>query len=281
MQVIYQVENQMKKISCFAIACVCLAVCGNADAARRGRAFRGEVLRGLNSGRSEYNTRSSVPCDTSKIDATAASYAGVYGELGQEVLYDESPAKNENYNLYVPTSMYVRMGGGLNISGATKKARFGTEKHAAKNSWNALIGLGWNMSSYVRTEIAFQQSEFKFKDLSDLSADYSTLNGMLYFDFARRYVQHGDITYRRTFVPFMGVGAGIGEYKFSGTGGADGFVVVVPRLELGMNFMFNDMIGLDIAYQYQMNIGHGFGWNTSRSGVDNVGNVMATIRVNF
>jgi hypothetical protein len=280
MQVIYQVENQMKKISCFAIVCACLAICGNADAAHRNRAFRGEVLRGLDSGRVNYSTRSAVPCDTPTIDATAASYAGAYGELGQEVFYDESPAKNEDYNIYVPTPMYVRMGGGLNIAGATKKARVGNEKHESRNSWNVLIGLGWNMSSYVRTEITFQESSFGFKGI-DARADYHTLNGMLYFDFARRYVHHGDITYRRTFVPFMGIGAGIGEYEFAGPDGAGGFLVVAPRLELGMNFMLNDMIGLDLAYQYQMNMGHGFGWNTSRNGVDNIGNVVATIRVNF
>lgn len=263
----------MKKISCFVILCAGLAVCGSADAANRNRAFRGEVSKGLTQNRMvSYGSRT--------INATASSYAGAYGELGQEVFYDESPAKNEDYSIFIPTTMYVRMGGGLNISGATKKARVDGERHASKDSWNVLLGLGWNMSSYVRTEIDFQESMFGFKGV-DASADYHTLNGMLYFDFARRYVQSGDITYRRSFVPFMGIGAGIGEYKFSGAGGAGGFLVVAPRLELGMNFMLNDMIGLDVAYQYQMNIGHGFGWNTSRSGVDNVGNVMATIRVNF
>ena len=261
----------MKKISCFAIICAISAFCGNADAARRGDAFRGEVLNGLGSTRTQRVSG----------DMTAASYAGVYGEMGQEVMYDTVPAEPSEYDLFVPTSMYVRMGGGLNIGAATKKARFGNETHKSKNSWNVLIGLGWNMSSYVRTEIAFQESSFEFKDLPDLTADYHTLNGMLYFDFLRRYVQTGDITYRRSFVPFMGIGAGIGEYEFSGDGGSGGFLVVVPRLELGMNFMLNDMIGLDIAYQYQMNIGHGFGWNTSRNGVDNISNIMATIRVNF
>lgn len=265
----------MKKISYFMVVCAALAVVCDANAASRGTVFRGEVLKGLNpDGAPNYRSK--------RIDATAASYAGAYGELGQEVFYDKSPAKDSDaYDMFIPTTMYVRMGGGINIPAATKKARFGGEKYTSKNSWNVLLGLGWNMSSYVRTEIAFQESNFEFKDLTDLSADYHTLNGMLYFDFARRYVQTGDITYRRTFVPFMGIGAGIGTYNFSGDNGADGFLVVAPRLELGMNFMLNDVIGLDVAYQYQMNIGHGFGWDTSRSGVDNVSNVMATIRVNF
>ena len=272
----------MKKISCFMGLCAGVAVCASAYGAGRSNRFRNEVLNGLNTVRVQKTYVPSSNYVQTDVDATAASYAGAYGELGQEVLYDVEPAKaTDDYKLFIPTSMYVRAGGGLNIGGATKKARFDDETHRAKDSWSVLIGLGWNMSSYVRTEIAFQESSFEFKDLHNMSADYHTLNGMLYFDFARRYVQSGDITYRRTFVPFMGIGVGLGEYAFSGDNGADGFLVVVPRLELGINFMLNDLIGLDIAYQYQMNIGHGFGWNTSRSGVDNIGNIMATIRVNF
>jgi hypothetical protein len=272
----------MKKISYFAMACACLAICGGADAAGRNRTFRGEVLNGLDGFRTSGNSGRTVTYSPRAIDATAASYAGAYGELGQEVMYDVEPAdESQEYKIFIPTSMYLRMGGGLNIAATTKKARFNDERHESKNSWNVLLGLGWNMSSYVRTELAFQQSAFKFKDLSGMTADHSTFNGMLYFDFARRYVHSGDVTYRRTFVPFMGIGAGIGGYEFSGKGGSGGFLVVAPRLELGMNFMLSDMIGFDIAYQYQMNMGHGFGWNTSRSGVDNIGNIMATIRMNF
>ena len=48
---------------------------------------------------------------------------------------------------------------------------------------------------------------FGKKGMDDKFATYRTVGGMLYFDFARRYVQMGDITYRRTFVPFMGLGA--------------------------------------------------------------------------
>lgn len=261
----------MKNIYRLTVLCVGICACAAANAAGRSGRFRGEVRDGLDVG-AQYNSK--------RVDATSASYAGAYGQMGQEVLYNVKPAASYD-KIFIPTTMYVRMGGGINISGATKKARFNGETYKSKDSWNVLIGLGWNMSSYVRTELAFQQSGFKFKDLPDMSADYHTINGMLYFDFARRYVQAGDITYRRTFVPFMGIGAGIGKYDFSGANGAGGFLVVAPRAELGMNFMLNDMIGLDIAYQYQMNIGHGFGWNTTRSGVDGVSNIMATIRVNF
>ena len=45
--------------------------------------------------------------------------------------------------------------------------------------------------------------------------------------------------------------------------------------------MLNDLIGIDIMYQYQMMIGNGFGWNVRAGGVDNISNVMASFRVNF
>ena len=104
---------------------------------------------------------------------------------------------------------------------------------------------------------------------------------MLYFDFARRYVQTGDITHRRAFVPFMGLGVASGFYQFDGTNGANGFVIAAPRAVLGFNVMLNDLIGIDIMYQYQMMIGNGFGWDVRAGGVDNISNVIASFRVNF
>ena len=173
--------------------------------------------------------------------------------------------------MYIPTSMYVRMGGGLNLGFATDKATFGGTEFESSGSYATQIGLGWNLSSYVRTEIDFMTSTLKFSDLDAHRATYQNVGGMLYFDFARRYIQTGDITRRRTFVPFMGIGAGLGVYDFEGMGGADGFVIAAPRATLGFNIM----------YQYQMMIGNGFGWNVRAGGVDNISNIMASIRVNF
>jgi hypothetical protein len=257
----------MKIKYCFATLCACV-ISLNVMAADRDSRFKREVQDGLYGGGSLYRT-------------TNVAYGNGYGELAQEVFYDVPSSDGEDYELFIPTKMYVRMGGGMNIGALTKSARVGHKKHESRGSWNTLIGLGWNMSSYVRTEVAFQESTFKFDGLSDLYANYHMLNGMLYFDFARRYIQSGDITYRRTFVPFMGVGLGLGAYDFAGTHGANGAVLAAPRMELGMNFMLTDLLGIDIAYQHQLLIGHGFGWSTRRIGVDNVGNIMATIRMNF
>ena len=203
------------------------------------------------------------------------------GELGLDVYQSVGVAKNPDVRMFIPTTMYVRAGGGLNLGFATDKANFGNSKHAAQDGYTAKIGLGWNLSSYVRTEIDFQSTTLKFSDLKNFNANYQTIGGMLYFDLARRYVQHGDITHMRHFVPFMGFGAGFGHYEFEGANGANGFVVAAPRAELGFNVMITDLIGVDIAYQYHMMIGHGFGWNTDGKGANSMSNVIASFRVNF
>ena len=275
----------MKKIYNVAMLfAVCAGIAGTSSA--KDKSFTMEIENGLGTVVNQYiNVPQYVePCDTQQYVASVVNtttYDGGYGELGQEVFYDMSNTTKADYEMFIPTTMYLRLGGGLNIPFATTDADVFEHKQPTQGAWNATIGLGWNMSSYVRTELAFQESTFKFKGVSNLHASYHTLNGMLYFDFLRRYVHSGDITYRRVFVPFMGLGVGVGTYNFIGTDGANGLVVAAPRAELGMNFMLNDLIGLDIAYQYQMFIENGFGWDTKNTSVDNISNIMATIRVNF
>lgn len=203
------------------------------------------------------------------------------GELGRDVYQSVGVVDSVSVRMFVPTDMYVRAGAGLNLGFATDSAGVGNVKHKAQDGYTAQIGLGWNLSSYVRAEIDAQMTTLKFADMKDFQANYQTFGGMLYFDFARRYVQHGDVTIMRHFVPFMGVGAGFGHYAFEGKNGADGFVFAVPRAELGFNIMLTNLIGVDIAYQYQMMIGNGFGWNVHNGGVDNISNVIASFRVNF
>ena len=177
--------------------------------------------------------------------------------------------------------MYVRLGGGIGLPFMSEHARYNGHSHEIDNAYSGQIGLGLNLSSYVRTEFDLQMSELKFRHIPDVSATYHTGGAMLYFDFARRYVINGDVTRRRTFVPFMGVGAAIGEYRFSGADGADGMVIAAPRVAAGFNVMLTDLIGIDIMYQYQMMSGNGFGWNVARGGTDDISNIMASVRFNF
>jgi hypothetical protein len=252
----------MKNITYFATA-LCLLCATNASATYSDKQLKKEVLTGL---------------DVLVAPITPAS---AEGELGLEVYETEDAMSDTDTKMYIPTSMYIRMGGGMTSDFATSKANyFGTE-HLSKQSYTAQIGLGWNLSSYVRTELDFQTTTLNFHKLDDLRANYNTFGGMLYFDLARRYVLSGDITYNRTFVPFMGIGASIGTYEFQGANGANGMVIAAPRAVLGMNVMLGDLIGVDIAYQYQMLIGNGFGWGADNGGVDGISNIMATIRANF
>lgn len=255
----------MKKISYFVLSVAVLS--GPAFGEYSDKAFRTEVLTGLDIISAQAN-----------VDVVADPAPGA---LGLDVYQTVGAVDPDDIQMFIPTTMYIRAGGGLNLGFATDKAGFDGHEYETSESWATEIGLGWNLSSYVRTEIDFQTATFKFSDLKDRQATYQTLSGMLYFDFARRYVQTGDITRRRRFVPFMGLGAGLGHYEFEGAGGSDGFVIAAPRAELGFNVMLNDVIGIDIAYQYQMMIGNGFGWNVRHGGVDNISNIMASFRVNF
>lgn len=253
----------MKKISYLGILAVLITA--PATAAYSDDQFRSEVLEGLDL----VGARANVD----KPDAAP-------GELGLDVYQTADAGYNSDMQMFIPTRMYLRAGAGLNLPFATDSAHRGDVAYDSAGSWTTQIGLGWNLSSYVRTEIDFQESTFNFSDTND-QASYQTVGGMLYFDFARRYVQTGDVTYRRRFVPFMGLGVAAGVYQFDGAGGADGFVIAAPRATLGFNVMLNDLIGIDIMYQYQMMIGNGFGWDVRAGGVDNISNVMASFRVNF
>ena len=229
--------------------------------------FKSEVSRGLDIVGAQLNV------DVIPDDAPGALGRDVYQKVG---VVDDS-----DITMFIPTTMYIRAGAGFNLGFATDYAGFNGKKYESSGSYTTQIGLGWNLSSYVRTEIDTQMSTFTFSDLKNRQANYQTLGAMLYFDFARRYVQTGDVTRMRHFVPFMGIGAGFGHYEFEGADGANGFVIAAPRATLGFNVMLNDLIGIDIAYQYQMMIGHGFGWGVRNGGVDNISNVIASFRVNF
>ncbi len=254
----------MKKIYSFAFF-TSLLLTATANAGYDSNRFQSEIMQGLDL----------ISARTTVVEEVAP------GELGREVYEIATAVDMPEIQMFIPTTMYVRMGGGLNLGFATTKAAYNGAEYESSGSYSTQIGLGWNLSSYVRTEIDFQASTFTFSDLTDMQATSKTIGGMLYFDFARRYVQTGDITRRRTFVPFMGLGAGVGVYEFEGAGGADGALIAAPRATLGFNVMFTDLIGIDIAYQYQMIIGNGFGWDTRAGGVDNISNLMATFRVNF
>lgn len=254
----------MKKLSLFTI-CAVLLTCGAASAYSDSSLLR-ETRRGVDIIGAERNVH--------RIPDAAP------GELGRDVYINAGAVNDDSVKMFIPTTAYVRIGGGLNLPFATDKAMFGGQKYKTSGAWTTQIGIGLNLFSYVRTELDFQESTFEFSDLDNMHASTQSLGGMLYFDLARRYVIRGDVTQRRTFVPYFGIGAGVANYKFDGAGGTDGVVVAAPRGVVGFNVMFTDIIGVDVYWQYQMLLGTKFGWNASRD-TTSVSNIMAALRVNF
>lgn len=256
----------MKKISLLGLLCGAFVVCGSADAGYDDAKFRAEVLEGLDiiaAKTTAYTVEDDAP-----------------GELGLDVYQKKNVVDNTHTGMYIPNSMYVRGGVSFNLPFASDKVSVYGDEVDHSGSWGIQLGLGWNLSSYVRTELDLQVKEFSFSDYSDATASAQQIGGTLYFDFARRYVRTGDITKRRTFVPFMGLGAGLGNYKFDGLQGASG-AFVAPRGILGFNIMLTDLVGIDVAYQYQMFIGEGMGWDGGKGGVQNLSDVMVSFRFNF
>ncbi|MDR0741496.1 MAG: hypothetical protein LBF28_01860 [Rickettsiales bacterium] len=254
----------MKKISLLSFAAI--AVCASAVAGYDDERFRAEVLEGLDI------VAAKSTAHTVEDDAP--------GELGADVYQKANVIQNDGIGIYVPSDMYLRGGIGLNLPFASEKVKINGAESELSGSWGTQLGLGWNLSSYVRAEIDFQSGEFGFSGYENASASAHQLGGTLYFDLTRRQVKIGDVTKRRTFVPFFGLGAGLGAYEFKGTAGAGG-MFVAPRGVLGFNIMLTDLLGIDVAYQYRMFIGQGFGWNVGKGGVQNLSDIMLTLRFNF
>jgi hypothetical protein len=259
-------ENRMKKISLLSLFFAMFAACGGAIAGYDDQQFRAEVQKGLDILAARANV------DVVEDDAP--------GELGSDVYQTKNAVNNDDMAIHILNDMYLRAGAGFNMPFASDRAGISGDMVKTSGAFDVQIGLGFNMSSYVRTEIDFQTAELRFSEHEYHKASMHQIGGTLYFDFARRYVMSGDITKRRTLVPYMGLGAGIGAYEFQGDGGAGGFFVA-PRGVLGFNVMLTDLVGIDVAYQYQMFIGNGFGWNVHRGGVQNLGDVMVSFRFNF
>ena len=148
----------MKKISCSFWMLMIATM--PAFAGSNNRVFVREVSRGLDIIGAESNV--DVVPDTAP------------GELGLDVYQSVGVADSPYTRMFVPTDMYVRAGGGLNLGFATDTAEFAGKKHAPQDSYTVQIGLGWNLSSYVRAEIDTQMSTFTFENLRDFQANYQT-----------------------------------------------------------------------------------------------------------
>ncbi|MBD5389324.1 hypothetical protein HDR63_03675 [bacterium] len=256
----------MKYISSFVALGVMAATMGGASAAYDSKKFRAEILEG-------------VDVNVARVTVDVVDDAPA-GALGSEIYSGRHTAADGDLGLYIPTTMYVRGGAGLTLGFASTRATYGATKYELTDTYAIQLGLGWNLSSYVRTELDFQNITFGFSDLDDARAYARSAGATLYFDLLRRWVRTGDITRQRRLVPFIGFGVGAGTYEFQGPGGNDG-LMITPRAVAGLNVMITDLIGVDLAWQYQMHIVDGFGWTSDNTRIANMNNIMLTMRANF
>lgn len=266
-----------------------------------------------NDARFRKEVRDGLDIATWDVELTPTEYKG--GALGMEVysmsnlsqeqccansdLYccnqpmDKTGARGDDYALYIPSNMYIRAGGGFNLNFGTSRATYGPANLKAKSSgtWGMQVGLGWNISPFVRIEGDVQVRHFKFTDAPwsayDLKAKTQSAGAMAYFDFMPRYKRTGDITRPSRVVPFFGIGLSGGAVDFAdagvdpiGFGHGDRSAYVAPRATLGVSFAVNEMMNLDIAYQYEMMLLGKFGWETD-SGMKSISDVMVSLRFNF
>lgn len=255
----------MKKISYLCLLPMAMGVVSPCCAGYNDKQFRNEIRDGL---------------DLIVIRESDVVVNPDAGEMGTEVYQNPDDVDNAGMRLFVPATRYVRAGAGLTLAFATDDAEMGGVSYKSSGSYATQIGIGWNLSPVVRAELDFQEMTMKFSDLKDMGASYHTGAAMMYFDIMRRYAYTGDIVCRRRVVPFIGFGAAVGWYAFDGADGANGFVAA-PRAAAGVNIMLNDLIGIDIEYQYQMMIGDGFGWGVSDGSSTSISNIMASFRANF
>ena len=122
----------MKKISLFGILSMALFVC-HAHANYSPARFQDEVLTGLD-----------IIGATANMNTTPAR---ADGELGLEVYEIADTVSSDDMRIFIPTSMYMRMGGGLNLGFATDQAKYLGKKYNASGGYTTQIGLGWNLSS--------------------------------------------------------------------------------------------------------------------------------------
>ena len=216
---------------------------------------------------------------------------------GTEFVYDGCVeiADDDDYDPFIPTRMYVRIGGGFNLPFLTDDARYGGKLNATAESdgtWMAQFGVGMNLNPYARAEFDVQIRNFRFArapwSAFDTRAKTHSGGATLYIDMLRRYERHGDVTVRRRFVPFFGIGVSAGQIDFEDAGlwpvgfaDGDRNPFIAPRGVLGLSVALSNTWNLDLAYQYELMLSKGFGWDNKGSSATSVSDIIASFRVNF
>ncbi|MDR0803730.1 MAG: outer membrane beta-barrel protein [Rickettsiales bacterium] len=256
----------MKKAILLSLFTFHFSLCGfAANAVYNPERFRAEIRDGLDI----------VVADTDPTDRQAEFNAG---ELGRDVYGQYGAKEYDGLTVFVPTDAYVRGGIGLNLGAISAKI----DDNELENGMTTWLGLGWDLSSYVRLEADFQARSLAFQGADVGGGHARELAGNLYFDLARRFVRTGDLTVRRTFVPYIGFGFGVGDFLFDDVGGVDGGHggFIAPRGMVGFNVALTSLFSIDLSCQYSLVVAKNYGWGDDRA-THGLSDIRASVRFAF
>jgi len=156
------------------------------------------------------------------------------GQLGRDVYVHHGNILTDDYRLHIPTTMYIRAGGG-----------FVFDDQNAMDGWTANIAIGLNMNQWFRWEMGYLQNNITLNDDSRITTHQ--IEGAMYFDLIRRWRGTGDIANRRPVVPFIGTGVGAGLYTGDNINSG---MMWNPFVAMGVQFQISDLTGFDVTARY-------------------------------
>jgi hypothetical protein len=212
------------------------------------------------------------------LDYVAAKSKGAVpdGDLGRNVYIGKV---QDDYDAFIPTANYVRVGAGMNLGFASSGFRINGEKTDYNFGIGENMAIGLNVTSVFRTEIGWGHSDMRF---NDGTADLDVGHLKFYFDLARRYVVAGDVFYRRRIVPFIGFGGSAGWVDFGNAGSVSGrdSMAYGANAEFGLSFVFSETNAVDLSVGYEYLFGADAGWDDPSKSFGNT-SVMVSWRSGF
>lgn len=193
------------------------------------------------------------------------------GDLGAEVYTEKN--KIDTFAIHIPTSMYIKSGIGTDLKIVSDKTIYfdDLDNNEFYYSIVPVIGLGFNLSSFVRTEINLEANRTYFKN--SLYSYSHEIEANLQFDLIKRYFKTGDVIRRNHFIPFIGGGGSLGAYTFEQKELSGYFIS--PEIIGGINIVLTNLLSMDIAYKHQ------FYLTLNNKKIINNGNLSLSFRMSF
>ena len=162
---------------------------------------------------------------------------------------------------FIPAPLYVRLGAGSNLGFAGSSFDIGGTP--VKYNWGPVMqfGLGWNMFSFMRSEIMWGHSEMRFP--GNAEANFETGRVALYIDLVRRHAACGETRCIRRVTPFVGGGAAGAWAEFNEINGIEGknSLLYGGHGSAGFGFAFSETNAVDLMVTHEILFGNKFGWD--------------------